>query len=334
MARNTVLEVTAKRVLRTVSHLEGLCQKRGIATDCFQKASAAYRASVHKVVGTEDTLPRGAGRSSKLWQVKQFRRRCYYLQSIVEAKKLAAQKATERCQNKLNALSMIRAGLSDPGCSARGVEELANDFNLAAIGRTSVCRIRHAFARILLFLGRIEARKYVADNVHGFVCFRHLHDEACMRMKSFSSGVADPALGVPHRSRMTKVQNNSCTLHTNCESERPWLTALQPLETKDSDTLCHAILTVLQDFVAAVDGKDDETMFPLAGNQRPRLVHILVHDSVYANTAAAKKLWRHMNMDRRNRQWDYRLIAIRCASHQANLAVRTAITMRGGTSAA
>jgi hypothetical protein len=116
-----------------------------------------------------------------------------------------------------------------------------------------------------------QARRYTAETARGFVVFRHLHDEACMRVRSTiaSAGAAC------NRSRSSKVQNNSCTIHTNPNSERPWITELQALGTKDANTLCLSILSVLKDvFRIGLD--------PLQGRKR-RFVHVLVADSVSAN---------------------------------------------------
>ncbi len=326
---------TATAALNAVFTLEQGLQAQGCHEDIVA-AAAEFRSKVERALELDPAPPR-SGRPHGgrwRWNVGKYRRRCCYLQKRV--KKLEAAKAmlTERTSFKLDALSIVRAGLSDPSSSSRVVEEYARDYNLSdapPFGRTSVDRVRHALARVIKRLCRAAAQGYARRAKHGFLCLRHLHDEASMRMRSFL-GEAPAAEGTSEgwsraqtrfgRSRSSKVQNNSCSLHTDASSALPWLTDLQPLGRKDSDTLCFALFCVLRDLAVTLGG--DEEPCP----KRRRLLHILVGDSVPTNMLAGRKLWRLIQsllLEPPFCVLDYLMIAIRCASHQANLAVRTAI---------
>ena len=149
------------------------------------------------------------------------------------------------------------------------------------------------------------ARRYVQLN-QNFLVFRHLHDEAAMRLRSWDGC---QVTGV-HRS------TTSNTVHVDGYSGLPWLTPLQPLAKKDSDT----------ELMGTIDGSG----LRLVPRPTPkRFVHVLVQDSVSANMAAARKLFKFISSGQNDGPWGqfcYRLIVVRCASHQANLAVRAAIT--------
>jgi hypothetical protein len=113
----------------------------------------------------------------------------------------------------------------------------------------------------------------------------------------------------------------------DAQTEAPWLTDLQPLAKKDANALCWAIFSVLKEFALGMRQPENDKAQPTAAR---RLVHVVVGDSVAANGAAAKRLLplvqsHTSEADSVFRGWQYRLINIRCASHQANLAVRTAI---------
>jgi hypothetical protein len=248
--------------------------------------------------------------------VRQLRRRCWNLSRKLRRLNETLSKRQERKSFRLAVVGMVRAGLSNPDSSARAVEEYCREAlmtDLPQVGRASVCHLRHAFARIARNLCQSQVPRYIEAIVGGFVVFRHLRDEACMRVRSTTESAADAC----NRSRYSKVQNNSCTIHTDPYSERPWITELQALGSKDANTLCHSLLLVLSELYRV--GLD-----PLQGKRR-RFVHVLVADSVAANDVVARKLWYRMKNTARWDSWVYCLITIRCASHQANLAVRGAV---------
>ncbi len=283
-----LVDVAARAALQAVARLEEAVQAQSRPCPDVLSAAAALRTRIERTLRVE-TLPKRRGRHglAKQWTIASLRRRCRYLQSIVARKKDELATLQRREGHKLMNLTIVQVGLSDPTNSARSVEEHAREFNvfpsdLPPVGRTSVCWLRHAFARVLRRLCRLAARAYTSESTHGFVCFRHLHDEASMRMRSFLAGAGPSEGGTRvlrmHRSRSSKVQNNSCTIHIDPASEVPWLTELQPLARKDADTLCYAIFSVLEGLLAAL-GEGEDTIpvvVPPAGRLRPRLIHILV----------------------------------------------------------
>ena len=127
-----------------------------------------------------------------------------------------------------------------------------------------------------------------------------------------------------HRAKYSCVQNNVCKMHIGLKEEYQWLTDLQPLQEKDAKTLCHAMVVLLSDVLSLL-GQNARTGSALPCPKR-RFVHIVVCDSVATNVVAAKKLLHLVNSD--CGPWNivnFSLVLERCATHQANLVVRTTV---------
>jgi len=119
--------------------------------------------------------------------VREMRRRCYNLTRTVRRLRQSLSERQERRSFRLVVVGMVRAGLSNPDSSARTVEEYCREAlttDLPQVGRTSVCHLRHAFARIWLNLCLEQARRYTAETARGFGCIQapprrsmHAHEE-------------------------------------------------------------------------------------------------------------------------------------------------------------
>jgi len=77
-----------------------------------------------------------------------------------------------------------------------------------------------------------------------------------------------------------------------------------------------------------IGGSAPETIGSSAQDARPWFVHILVGDGIPTNEAAAKILWAWVKSERLPHRFRYFTLVVKCASHQANLAVASAVTGR------
>ena len=145
----------------------------------------------------------------------------------------------------------------------------------------------------------------------------HMHDEASLRLRS--SAVAD--VRAPSRARSSKVMQHSVMLHFAGQEPLRWYEDLHPLADKTAPTLATSLRKVL----VLVSETVGEVFSPQQFGQRPWMVHILIGDGVPTNEAAAKVLlsWAKAGLPNNLR---YLLINIKCSSHQANLAVASAVT--------
>ena len=195
------------------------------------------------------------------------------------------------------------------------------------ISHSSVGRVRDSLAELLRQMNGADAKSFSAAAPHGFVVVRHLHDEACMRLRSLSSC---SALTGPRRTRSSKIQNNVVSLHaTSClEQSLPILVEMQPLARKSAATIATSHHKVIMDILRAAFSEDDAApaatvaapaATPLAINKY--IVHVLVGDGIYTNNLAATILWTWM---RRKVHGNYRLVNLVCATHAANLVVKVA----------
>ncbi len=90
---------------------------------------------------------------------------------------------------------------------------------------------------------------------------------------------------------------------------------LQSLSRKDAHTVGFALIRVLENIFAAVRGNG-------GGEQTLKIVHILVGGAIGTNEAACKILFQWA---RQQQHISYRLLTVKCASHQCNLIVAVAI---------
>ena len=135
----------------------------------------------------------------------------------------------------------------------------------------------------------------------------------------------------PNRSRTSKVQNNlvhvakvqvptargssqsSSALSSSKVETLLALTELQPLCNKTARTLATALKAVVDEL------KDSLQLTP-----GRTLLHILVGDAIGTNGAAARLLHQAM-VDAHRNNFKYRLVVLKCGSHQSNLAAASAL---------
>jgi hypothetical protein len=203
-ARGPMAAENADAALRAAERLVHCIRERDIAPSKARLLSAAARAfqdRVGQLLGLEcSESPAGsplrpAGRppgTRALWSEGKHRRRGYHLARTVKRQQDELRCLKERQSWTLTTLSLVQAGLSDPSASARATEEFGREFSPSVdsfFGRTSVCHIRHAMALTLKSLTANSARAYIARTAPASVVFRHLHDEASLRVRSFLSDV-------------------------------------------------------------------------------------------------------------------------------------------------
>ena len=174
------------------------------------------------------------------------------------------------------------------------------------LSSTSVSRVRSAVAQVLIGMNRHDVA--AASRVADLMFITHLHDEAQMRTKS----CVQSQVGVPMRTKYSMVQNNVITLSFAEHQSLPFLFRLQALETKTAHNLCTALLEVVLECLNTAK---------LAATAM--VVHILVGDAVASNLAAARVLWHHLQGQRLSVR--YRLVVVKCVSHQANLCTSAAV---------
>ena len=177
-----------------------------------------------------------------------------------------------------------------------------------------------------------------AESPANFVCaaLLHIHDEASLRLRSS----ADSVLGPRCRSRRSKVQQHSVRVYFPGQQPLLWFAELHPLADKTAKVLATSLHKVLRDVSATIAegfGGVRQTASSGFGGDRPAespwFLHILVGDGIATNEAACKILlaWvRSTSLDGLR----YFVMSVKCASHQANLAVAAAVCGRAALAGA
>ena len=257
----------------------------------------------------------------------------------VELAKLKAVKNAEK-KNRMAPPFIAKVALSQPSACARAFAGAWRD--LVGIGaegcsRTTIGRIRDAFAEVckqmchsqVRFAAEAARKASVAlatPQQQPIFCAAvlHIHDEASLRLRSAS----DVLPGVPGRSRNSKVQQHCVWLHLHSQLGVRWLVELDPLADKTGATLATSLERVVRPL-----GQIVGEAFASDGALRPPiwLVHFLVGDGASSNEAAAKILLSSLRRDRLQGGVVYFLAVVKCANHQANLAVSSVVVGRAAT---
>ena len=143
-----------------------------------------------------------------------------------------------------------------------------------------------------------------------------------IRSKLSPAGPASSQI-LPNRSRSSKVQNNVVHLirmikGQNAVQRLPVWVELQPLADKRALTIATAILQVFETI---------QTHLNMAGIGM--MLHVVVGDSIGTNFKAASLVFRVLNQQE-SMQGRYFMAALKCSSHQANLATGAAIALAPG----
>ena len=126
------------------------------------------------------------------------------------------------------------------------------------VSRGSIGHVKDSFCECLKTLtGKAMAEFAVGKS---FLVLRHIHDEACLRLRSFSAQPMQPMpsgeqIQTPtllSRGRMSSVQNNHVTVFSSPQTYLTWYAELQALERKDAETLSASLLSVLSEVTSAM----------------------------------------------------------------------------------
>ena len=174
----------------------------------------------------------------------------------------------------------VKVGLSNPFVNSRQLRELfkASDGNRAILSHSYIIRARDAFVEMLKYVSANQVKAAVVAEHPQPIFVTHIHDEASMRFRSLDQDANN------NRGLYSKIQNNAVTVSigaTNIE----WPTELQPLASKDGQTLATAMLEVMENLLAPM--RAGVAASPDAGRY---VVHLLIGDGVNTNENAAKKL--------------------------------------------
>jgi len=265
---------------------------------------------------------------------------------------------------RLSPLFLARAALASPTTSARSFEKTWSDLvgsGDRGISRRQIARIRDAFvgvlkersaeqleaiaeraakcARIgaaarapsLLGVGLWAAGSSMAaaSRAPSFATASvlHIQDEAALRLRS----MADLSVTSPSRSRSSMVQQHVVSVHFGDGAIISVPTEMDALERKTAAVMAtsldrvlrHCAQTIGRGFASSrLSGLESDVL------SEPWLVHILVGDGITTNEAAAKRLLAGVDLRSLPSGLCYFLLVVRCASHQANLAVASAVSGR------
>ena len=267
-----------------------------------------------------------------------------YLRRKVAALRARTRRdARERC-NRVATLYLTKVALAKPTTSARAFADSFRD--LAGTGlccRSTMAKIRDAFVpvvvdvswtRLKAVLAAPGAVQQAAPCAGGplVVSLLHIHDEASLRLRSAVSFE-----GAPSRSRSSCVQQHLLWAHVG--EQRVYVpTELHALANKTAGVLATSLKVVVGEFAKRLSDCITAQRACIAAqsagpSQQPWLVHLLVSDGLSTNELAARLLWAWVQRQGLH-DFRYFLIAVKCGSHQANLAVSGAVTGRAALASA
>jgi hypothetical protein len=152
---------------------------------------------------------------------------------------------SDQYQRTLSKEVIVRVGLSNPSINSRQLRDMLSEDGIAAIGHSSVAKVRDAFAESLKGFVRRKVAAQVAagviesrGNVSPTFFALHVHDEALMRFRSYDNVDVEAFGGCDNgcvfsRGRYSKVQNNAISIFTSAGAELiDWFGELQPLARK------------------------------------------------------------------------------------------------------
>ena len=145
----------------------------------------------------------------------------------------------------------------------------------------------------------------------------HIHDEAAVRLRSFAKDDA----AAPGRGRSSSVQCHVVNLFAAPGAQHPILVELDPLASKSGESLATSLNNVFLPLAALARRGVDA----VAADARIFLVHIVVCDAVSANEKAARILLARHTSVAPAAEVHYFLMMVKCANHQTNLVVHSAV---------
>jgi len=154
------------------------------------------------------------------------------------------------------------------------------------------------------------------------VALLHIHDEAALRLRSSTDQAAQS------RSRSSMVQQHVVSAHIGGGRSISVPTEMDALERKTADVLATSLDGVLRPCAEAIGRGLASSSWSGLESVASWLVHILVGDGIGTNEAAAKRLLAGVQQAPLSGGLRYFVLVVRCASHQANLAVASAVSGR------
>jgi hypothetical protein len=117
------------------------------------------------------------------------------------------------------------------------------------------------------------------------------------------------------------MQNNAMFFKVlPCATDMEWYAELQPLAAKDGVTVATAIATIVRTLLLVCQDAARSRAV-----RRIRVARILIGDALNTNENAAKRVLHFMSTEGVVEGVDYRLVVLKCSSHQSNLVVVVAI---------
>ena len=242
-----------------------------------------------------------------------------------------------RVKARIRHIWFIRVGLARPTLPMRALSDFCRDYPADEVKHMShvyVGAARDAFCELIKTANRDTLTHLVASFSAGSnacetspVIMCHIHDESYMKIRSSAMPASGSALAseIPNpslsRSKHSKIQNNFVDVVAGGVSVE-FFSELQPLLKKDGATIAEAICSVSAEVIkACAQGLRGDSQ----PQQRLRFIHLLTGDGINTNENALKRTYYYFTKTFSAHSLRYSLLAWRCASHQANLAVHVAI---------
>ena len=284
--------------------------------EAIYKAAVTFRGAINEQGLCKEV--RQGGRWGSLASQDQILRQNRYLKRKLNEVDRGQERKRMRYHNCISTFWIVHAGLSDPGLSLRSVADWCKDFNVSVspLAPSSVSAVRDAFCETLKGMANVGIRKFLEHVPCGWILIKQVHDEANMRLRSHlsdSSGLK--------RGRCSSIQNSVLTIHKEASPSSVFRMPLEliALNRKNARGLATALLHHMKGVLEAtgdcLTGRPD--------GQTVRTTHVVIGDGVSTNEAACKIVFDHMQS--KTTGFMYNMFVMRCASHQANLVVQTAI---------
>ena len=226
---------------------------------------------------------------------------------------------------------MVKVALSYPPNNARQFARSLRDLlgeDSVGLHRKGIDAIRDQFAEEVKSQMNCVAELQIASAVKAFsdgatavehhtVAVLHIHDEAAVRLRSFLKDAA----AAEGRGRVSSVQCHVVTLFAAPGAGHPILVELDALANKSGETLATSLNGVVLPMMAAARRGVDA----IAVNAPIFFVHVVVCDAVSANEKAARILLACHGRVAPSPGVRYFLMLVKCANHQANLVVSSAV---------
>ena len=229
---------------------------------------------------------------------------------------------------------LTRVFLAAPHASARA---LAHSFRAVAgtdestVSRAAISKIKDAWIEMYKEMSFTSARGLVGthlasakgpDAVRAFQLV-HVQDEADIRLRS-SEAREGPS--VPRRGRASKVQSHVVTLVAGGQ-RREIPTELDALGDKTAPTLATSLEAILRRVVVGVLPQSSAHCSSAREEEvEVWMMHILIGDGIPTNLAAAKLMWASVAERPLGSRVRYFLLVVKCATHQAALTAKAAVT--------